>query len=285
MTHFCNQSENSFRTSSWLVHSYVSIPTVARMSDHWNTDGCRSSFTVTQCSSFGHLHPTEESWQISSGSGFFRNGSSTNGYHFNHDDASSLQSTFAYPSSPNYFDYERQFPSKESGQQTPQSDIRELYDFDDDATIPNALDTNDYSSASASVASVACTSSEPFFRDTPRKSSKVTNEKKFRKHYSVEKRYRTSLNEKFNQLQTRMQETKRKRSTEDDGSEVGVEHNRTENFESLSGSSKQSRSQVLINAIAYIDELEELVQEKDLKIKQLRGSIHTSKLVLENVLK
>ena len=183
-------------------------------------------------------------------------------------------------------------PSKQSVQQT---DIRDVYDFDDDTTIPTALDTNGHRSTSASVASVASVasatsvagaSSEPLFRDTPRKSSsKVTNEKNFRKHYSVEKRYRTSLNEKFNQLQTRMQEIKTKRCIEDGGLEAGVEQNGSENCESLSGSPKQTRSQVLINAIAYIDELEELVQEKDLQIKQLRGSIYTSKLVLENVLK
>lgn len=217
--------------------------------------------------------------RYSSTLGFSRNCASANGHHFNHGDASSLQSTFAYPPSPNYFDYDLQLPSTGSGQLT------DLYDFEDDPTISNALDTNDQSSTPTSVASASGASSEPLFRDTPRKSSKVTNEKNFRKHYSVEKRYRTSLNEKFNQLQMRMQEIKRKRTTEDDRSEAGVEHHGTENGESLNGSSKQSRSQVLINAIAYIDEVEELVQKKDIKIRQLQASIYTSKLVLENVLK
>jgi len=144
------------------------------------------------------------------------------------------------------------------------------------------LDPNGYRSTSASVAGAA---SENLSHDTPKKSSKVTNEKNFRKHYSVEKRYRTSLNEKFNQLQMRMQEIKRKRFTEDDGSEAGVEQNGPESSEIVSGSPRQSRSQVLIDAIAYIDELEELVQKKDEKIKQLQGSIYTSKLMLENLLK
>ncbi|KAH8586617.1 hypothetical protein B0O99DRAFT_60354 [Bisporella sp. PMI_857] len=144
------------------------------------------------------------------------------------------------------------------------------------------MDTNDHSNIAESF---ACASSELLFQDTSRKNSNVTSEKKLRKHYSVEKRYRTSLNEKFNQLQTRLQEIKKKRSTEDGGLEVGVEDNLMEDSESLSASSKQSRSQVLIDAIAYIDELEELVEAKDMKIKQLRGSIFTSKLVLENVLK
>jgi len=83
----------------------------------------------------------------------------------------------------------------------------------------------------------------------------------------------------------RMQEIKRKRFTEDDGSEAGVEQNGPESSEIVSGSPRQSRSQVLIDAIAYIDELEELVQKKDEKIKQLQGSIYTSKLMLENLLK